>query len=58
MGIGMEMHDRDQKRRAYWFAIPPSRFVSAQSGRGQGMGSGGMGAWTWGMGIGIRGIDR
>ena len=25
---GEELHDRDQKRREYWFAIPPSRFVA------------------------------
>ena len=24
---GEDLHDRDQKRREYWFAIPPSRFV-------------------------------
>lgn len=30
---GEELHDRDQKRREYWFAIPPSRFVAHFSAR-------------------------
>ena len=34
---GEDLHDRDQKRREYWFAIPPSRCVFEQRGKKKGL---------------------